>query len=106
MQANAVADRDFGDVGSDFFNPPGYFVPQRHRQMFDLRNPIAIMRVRMTDSRSGNANQDVRGTDFWDWNVPVFQWPTDLGQLYRSHSSSSSLITSFQATSKSPALPA
>src|SRR6266404_5051081 len=92
MYANAAG----GDVGSFFanaFNLAGDFVPERYRQIVDLGNSAAVMRIGVTNPGCRNTNQNVLGANFRDWNVFIFQRLTDLNELYCSHQPSLSLVT-------------
>src|SRR5215471_4659957 len=68
-------------------------MPERERQIVHLRNAGAIMRIRVTDAGSRDANQNVRRPDLWYWNVCMFQSFSDLSELYCSHHQNSSLVT-------------
>src|SRR5215470_19781695 len=43
------------------------------------------MRIRVTDSRSRNANQNIGGTDLGNWNVGLLERFSDLKESRRSH---------------------
>ena len=78
MYADPIARRDILDVGANFFDPARNFVPKRHRQVVDLRNTGAIMRIGMTNSRSGDANQNFGRANLRNWNIRIFQRFSDL----------------------------
>ena len=56
-------------IPADFLHAPRDFVPERHRQIGDPGNAGAVMRVRMTDSGSSNANQNLGRANLRNWNV-------------------------------------
>ena len=85
MHANAVAGFYLSNVFTDFFDAPRDFVAKRERQTVDLGNARAIMRVRVTDSGSGNANQNFIRTDLRNWNFRFLKRPSDSRQPDGSH---------------------
>src|SRR4030095_4525513 len=86
MYANAAARRDVGHIRSHSFDLARDLVTWRHWQIVDLGNPGAIMFVGMTDARRGNANQNVRRSDFRTWNFRILQRLCDLRKPHRLHS--------------------
>jgi hypothetical protein len=52
------------------------------------------MCIRVTDSGSRNANQNLGRANLRNWNVGMFQSLSDVSELYRSHHhQNSSLVT-------------
>src|SRR6266436_2741390 len=62
-----------------------YFVSERQRKTIDVGNAGAIMRIRVTDSRSTDPNQDVLRSDLGNWNVRLLERFSDLHESHRSH---------------------
>src|SRR5262249_44105953 len=73
MYAHTIARRDMFDLGTNFVDATGDFVAERDRQTVNPGDTGTIMRVRMTDPGSRNANQNVGGTNLGDWNIDVLQ---------------------------------
>jgi hypothetical protein len=69
MHANPVPGRYVRNICSDFFDAAGNFVSERQRQIVHLGNAGAIMRIRVTDADSRDANQNVRGSDLGNRNI-------------------------------------
>src|SRR4051794_32230274 len=59
MDADTIASRETRDLSARRFNHACDFVPERDRQPRDRRHAPAIMRVRMTNARGADADQDV-----------------------------------------------
>jgi hypothetical protein len=53
-------------------------VPKRYRQKANPGNAVAIMRIGMTNSRSGDANQNFGRANLRNWNIRIFQRFSDL----------------------------
>ena len=85
MHANAIARRDMCNVSTNLLDPTSYFVSERHRKILNLGNARAIMRIGVTDSRSSDANQNVRRSDLGNWNVRRLERFCDLDESHRSH---------------------
>jgi hypothetical protein len=62
-----------------------YFVSERQRKTIDFRNTGAVMRIRVTDPGSCNANQNVGRSDLGNWNVRFLERFSDLHESHRSH---------------------
>src|SRR4029077_2304392 len=92
MYANTVASRDAVNIRTNSFHSAGDFVPERHRQIVDLRNARTIMSVRMANPGRLNSNQNIRRTDLGNCNVCILKRLPDLHESYSSHSSSATLL--------------
>src|ERR1051326_385010 len=88
MKTDAVAGREVVDLCSDFFHAPRDFVAESQRKILEFRHTCSTMRVRVTDPRRGNANQDVTRSDLGDRNLRIKQRLSDLDQSNRLHYSS------------------
>jgi hypothetical protein len=88
VYANPIARRDVCDFFANAFNATGNLMSKRYRQIVNLGNAVAIMRVGVADPRGGNANQNIRRLDLRNYNVYTFQRPTDLSELYCPHDQS------------------
>jgi hypothetical protein len=93
MYADAIARRDMLDVGTDFFDPPCDFVPERYRQTVNPGKAGAIMFVRMTDPAGPNPNQNIGRIDLWNWKFNILQRLSDLSEPYCSHNQNKSHFT-------------
>jgi hypothetical protein len=51
------------------------------------------MRIRVTDSGSRNANQNLGRANLRNWNVGMLQSLSDVSELYRAHHQNSLLVT-------------
>jgi len=80
VYANSVADGDVANFMANFCHGAGDFVPQRYRQIVDLGNASAIMRVGVTDPSPSHANQNIGRTDHRSWNVRIQQRLSDLDE--------------------------
>src|SRR6266566_3885964 len=49
------------------------------------RNASAIMRIRVTDSGSRNANQNIGRSDIGNWNVRLLERFSNLHESHRFH---------------------
>jgi hypothetical protein len=78
MYADPIAGPDMLDIGADFFDSTCDFVPKRYRQKANPGNAVAIMRIGMTNSRSGDANQNFGRANLRNWNIRIFQRFSDL----------------------------
>src|SRR5262245_52195835 len=85
VYTDPIARRDVRDICANLFDAPGNFMPERNGQIVDRGNTAAVMRVRVTDSSSGNANQNIGRTDLGNWNFNILQRPSDLHESHRSH---------------------
>src|SRR5438876_7631494 len=88
MYAHAVAGCDVCHFVSDLLDTTRDFVAERHRQIVDLGNAGAIMRVRVANPGRANTNQNFRQTDLRNFNLRILQRRSDLSESYSSHSSS------------------
>src|SRR5438034_7337979 len=61
------------------------FVPESQRQRTNSRNTGAIMRIRVTDAGSRNANQNVERCELGNWNVRLLERFSELHESHRSH---------------------
>src|SRR5436853_2091574 len=93
MQANPIARRDVCYFIAGFLHPASNFMAERHGQVIDLGYSSTIVRVRVADPDCPNANQNIACSNFWDWNVFIFQQLTGLNELYCSHRPILSLVT-------------
>ena len=78
MHTNAVAGSEVCNFIPDFLDAACNFVPERYRQILDLGNAGAIMRIGVTNAGRGNANQNIAWADLRNGNVFIIQRPADL----------------------------
>ena len=85
MQSNTLAHADVAHLRANFFNDARNFMPKCERHRLDGGDARAIMRIRMTDSRSGDPNQNAGRSDLGNWNVRFLERFSDLHESHRSH---------------------
>ena len=83
-------------IAADFLYAACNLMSESQRHMLNFGNSGAIMRIRVTDSGSRNANQNLGWANLRNWNVRMFQSLSDVSELYRSHHQNSSLVTTPQ----------
>src|SRR5205814_6379906 len=85
VNTNAISRRQVRDLRANFFHGAGDLVPKCQRQRINLRNTGAVVRVRVTDPGSCNANQNVGRSDLGNWDVRLLERFSDLHESHRSH---------------------
>src|SRR5438270_2497951 len=85
VNTNAISRRQVRDLRANFFHGAGDLVPKCQRQRINLRNTGAVVRVRVTDPGSCNANQNVGRSDLGNWNIRLLERFSDLPESHRSH---------------------
>ena len=78
MHANAIAFAEACNFDADFLDSPGYFMPERYRQIFRSQKSAAVMRIRMTNAGSADPNQDVARADVWRFNFAKLKRAADF----------------------------
>ena len=63
MQTDAIALAEARDFCADLLDSSGNFMTKRYRQIVRTQKSAAVMRIRMTNARGANANQNVVRTD-------------------------------------------
>src|SRR5207245_5312433 len=82
---NAIALREVRNLRANFFHAASNFVPECHRQRINFGNAGAIVRVRVTDPGSRDANQNIRRSDLGNSNVRLLERFSDLHESHRPH---------------------
>ncbi len=78
MQANSIAFAEVRDFGTNLLNGSGYFMTKRNRQIFRGQKSAAVMRIRMTNAGSANANQYVVRADIRRFDLAKLKRAADF----------------------------
>src|SRR5262249_46082971 len=92
VNANAISRREVCKLRANFFHATRDFVPECEWQRINLRNAGPIVRIRVTDPGSRDANENVRRPDLGNWNVRLLERFSDLHELHRPHFVSASRV--------------
>ena len=77
MKTDAIAGREMPHVAASFFHDTRNFMPQGERQVWDVGNPGAIVRIGMANAGSLDADQDIARSDERQLNFRFCQERTD-----------------------------
>jgi uncharacterized membrane-anchored protein len=78
VQANAIALAEASDFEAYLLDGPGYFMTKRYRQIVRAQKSAAVMRIRVTNAGSADANQHIVRTNLWRLNFAKLKRAADF----------------------------